>query len=217
MLAERAYLELYPEARLGEYSFSLEYSGKFSGYNANIRKKPGKIHFSLSRKWERIDEDIKIGIMQTLLNRLMKTKVTTRSIELYEIFLKKVHIAIPKVKTDAILEESYNYVNELYLNGIIEKPNLQWGSRSMRTLGRYDYGTDTITISTIFRNAEKTLLNYVMYHEVLHKKHKFLTKGARNFHHTKDFLKDEARFGDIEKINKDISRLVRRAGFNDLF
>ncbi len=209
MIVERAYLELYPDAKLGKFDFSLNYSGKFSDYNANIKRRGKTIEVSLSRAWERINDDVKIGLIQHLMNKLFKTKIETQSMELYEIFLKKVHLAIPKDKTDPVLRASFDRVDQEYFFGSIECPNLEWGTDSMRTLGRYEYGTDTVTVSTLFKEAEPDLLDYIMYHELLHKKHKFRTTKGRSFHHTKEFLEEEKRFRNFDQMESRIGQLIR--------
>ncbi len=210
MIVEKAYLEMYPDAKLGEYDFSLKYSGKFNDYNANVKRLGNRVEFNLSKKFKKINDDVKIGLIQALLNKIFKTKVHTQNIELYEIFLKKIHIAVPKVKTDPVLEESFNRVNENYFNGLIEQPNLQWGLDSVRKLGSYEYGSDTITVSKIFMNSEVELLDFIMYHEMLHKKHKFYTKNGRSYHHTKEFNRQEKEFDNQEEIEKKINRFTRQ-------
>jgi hypothetical protein len=114
MIVDRAYLEMYPEAKLGNYRFSLKYSGKFNRYNANVKKIGKHLEFNLSKEWENIDDDVKLGLLQSLMNKIFSTKINTQNIELYEIFLKKVHIAVPKIDSDPILEEAFNRVNDKY-------------------------------------------------------------------------------------------------------
>ena len=216
MIVEQAYLELYPEAKLGEYSFSLSYSNKFNKYNGNVMRRGKEIHFKFSKQWERINDDVKIGLIQLLMNKIFKTKIRTQNIELYEIFLKKVHIAIPKSSVDPILSEIFNRVNREYFSDLIEMPNLVWGHESFRKLGSYEYGSDTITISKIFLGQEE-LLSYIMYHEMLHKKHKFNTKNGRSFHHTKAFLEQERQFKNQKEIEERIKHFIRQYRRNKRF
>ena len=210
MIVERAFLELYPQSKLREYSFALTYSGKFNAYNGNVKQRGRHISFALSSLWKGIDESIQIGLIQILFNKLFRTKNHTSSMDLYEIFLKKIHIAVPKTKNDPILEASFQRVNEAYFHGMMEQPNLAWGTNSMRLLGKYEYGSDTITMSTIFKGEDTSLLDFIMYHETLHKKHKFSTKNGRSFHHTPAFLADEKRFAGYNAVQKTIEVLVRR-------
>ena len=144
------------------------------------------------------------------MSKILKDKKKTINIELYNLFIKNVHLAVPKTKTDKILEESFNSINEFYFNGMLDKPNLQWGNSSTRKLGSYEYGSDTITISTIFKNTKQELLDYVMYHEMLHKKFKFQNKNGRNLHHSNEFKKMEDKFKNKNLMEEEISKFIRK-------
>jgi len=197
------------------YEAKLKYSGKFKPYRANVRLRGVNIQFNLSRKWKTVSKDIQMGLIQELLLKILKNKLkpirtNTSNIELYNIFIKKLHIGIPKIKRDPILEESFNRVNEKYFFGLLEISNLEWGSKTATKLGSYEYATDTISISTIFKD-EPGLLDYVMYHEMLHKKHKFYSKNGRSYHHTAEFKRKEKEFENSEEIEQRIKRIARKA------
>ncbi len=208
-LVEQAFVELLPEKDISDYELKLKYHNKFKPYNANVRYLRNTIQFNLSKKWKGVSREIQIGLIQGLLLRIFKIKKKTTNIDLYNIFMRNIHIAVPKTKTDYVLESSFNRVNEKYFYGLIERPNLAWGGDSLRKLGSYEYGSDTITISRIFYDNEM-LLDYIMYHEVLHKKHKFKDKNGRNYHHTKHFRRDEKEFGNSKEMEKEISRLINK-------
>ena len=213
-LIKEAFNQLYPDKEL-RYSVYIKYSRKFRPYNANVKLYRSNLTFHLSRDWKKISKEIQIGLVQELLVKILKNKKQTINMELYNLFMKNVHIAIPKTKTDPILEESFNKVNDSYFNGMIDLPNLRWGDESTNKLGSYEYGSDTITISSIFKNIHKTeLLDYVMYHEMLHKKFKFQSKNGRNLHHSPDFKKMESGFENRDLIEKEISNLARKHRFS---
>jgi hypothetical protein len=197
-LAEEAFKGLYPDKEFN-YEAVIKYSGKFHGYNANVRYSPVSLQFKLSRNWKSVSREIQMGLLQSLMNKVFKTKIKTMNIDLYNIFLKKVHFTIPKTEEDPVLEESFKRVNEKYFNNILEIPNLKFGSDSFTKLGSYEYGSDTIIISNLFKD-EILLLDYIMYHELLHKKYKFNEKDGRSYHHTKLFRTKEREFEepDIE-------------------
>ena len=208
-ISEESFRQLYPDKELN-YSISLKYSRKFRPYNANVKLRGNSLTFNLSRDWKKISEEIQIGLIQELMVKILKDKKKTMNMELYSLFMKNVHLAVPKTKTNEILEESFNRVNEDYLNGMLDRPNLAWGSNSTSKLGSYEYGSDAITISAIFKDANKELLDYVMYHEMLHKKFKFQNKSGRNLHHSPEFKKMESKFKDADVIENEISRLARK-------
>ena len=213
-LIKEAFQQLYPEGEM-KHSFSLKYSRKFKPYNANVKLYNNTMTFHFSREWKKISKEIQIGLVQELMLKIMKDKNRkTINMDLYNLFMKNVHLAVPKTKTDEILEASFDRVNESYFNGLLDKPNLQWGSDSTSKLGSYEYGSDTITISTIFRNATYELLDYVMHHEMLHKKFKFQSKNGRNMHHSNEFKKMEAKFENRDYMEKEITNLARKHRFS---
>lgn len=211
-LIEEAFQELYPEKEL-KYNLSLKYSRKFKPYNANVKLYGNSLMFHFSKDWKKISKEIQIGLIQELMVKILKDKKKTMNMELYNLFMKNVHLAVPKTKTDEILEESFDRINDAYFSGMLDKPNLQWGNSSTSKLGSYEYGSDTITISTIFKNEGQELLDYVMYHEMLHKKFKFQSKNGRNLHHSNDFRKMEAKFENGDLIEKEISKIARKHRF----
>lgn len=219
-LIKEAFRQLYPEKEFG-YSVSLKYSLKFKPYNANVKMRGSNLIFSLSKDWKKISSEIQIGLLQELLLKILHNddkingkriygKRKTISMELYSLFMKNVHLAAPKIKTDLALEESFDRVNAAYFCGMIDKPNLQWGSGSTSRLGCYEYGSDTITISAIFKDTKKELLDYIMHHEMLHKKFKFQDSNGRKLHHSPEFKEMERMFENRDFLEKEVSRLARR-------
>ena len=208
---EQAFTELSPEKDLPV--IKVKYTDKFKPYNANVRHNffNNVIEFRLSKKWREVSDDIRIGLVQSLLVKIYKSKDRTLNMDLYNSFTRNLHISIPKNLTDPVLEQSFDRVNEKYFFSTLEKPNFVWGSDSKRTLGSYEYRSDVVKISSLFRNAPEHLLDYVMYHELLHKKHKFYTKSGRSYHHTSKFKKSEREFENQSQIEKELSKLCRRA------
>ena len=213
-LIEEAFKELFPDKEF-DNSCRVRYSKAFKGYNANIKYYSSKkeIVLSLSKNWNGVSKDIKKGLIQELLVKIFKAKNTkikrTLSMDLYQIYLKNTHIAAEKNNIDPTLQESFLRVNENYFNGMLDQTNLVWGSYSLRTLGKYDYGTDTIMISKIFKDGPDKFIDRVMHHEMLHKKHKYNSKNGRCHHHTNAFRNDEKKFENFDNVEKEISNYIR--------
>lgn len=219
-MLKQAIDELYYEF---PYDYSIKYSAKFKPYRANIKLRLNNLQLNLSKKWKTVSKEIQIGLIQELLLKLLKNKLkpktkNTQNIELYNIFMKKVHIAAPKTKIDSELEQSFDRVNEKYFYGLLEKTNLIWAPPSLSKLGSYEYGSDTIMISKVLHNEDLEMLDYVMYHEMLHKKHKFTKNKTRSYHHTKEFRKQERAFPNSQLLEKRLSRLLtkRRISFRKI-
>jgi hypothetical protein len=192
-LAVQAFQELYGHTPAQDVTLS--YHGNLKGFNATVRKTPREIIFRLSPKLADCEPEIQIGVMQYLLNRINKTTIKSDHIDLYHSFLKKMSDLAPVTKTDPVLEASFARVNERYFDGLMHQPNLVWGRQSMALLGTYTYATDTVMLSRVLADDDH-LIDYVMHHELLHKKHKFNHTGNRTHSHTKAFRGDEAKFED---------------------
>ncbi len=215
-LTERAYRELFPESK-ADYIFRIKYSGRFKDYGANARLTGRVLEAALSRKWLNISEEIQIGLIQELILKLTKRRKDTVNIDLYNSFVKNLHLAIPKTKSDPVLESSFDRVNEQYFLGLVEKPNLKWGGWSSTVFGTYDFKTDTITISQVLKHTKVEYLDYVMFHEVLHKQHKFRKSGSKTYYHDRKFRQAERIFKNAEQLERSLSRVAVRAKLKAMF
>lgn len=211
-LINYSYQELFNKSC--SYNCIIEYSGKFKGFNANIRLSNNKLIVRMSKEWENVGDEIKIGLIQSLLLRIFKKKGKTINVDLYNNFLRNVHIAIPKNKAPETLKDSFDRVNNQFFYGLMERPNLKF-NKGINRLGTYEYGSDTLTISkSLLSDVEA--LDYVMYHEMLHKKHKFVAINNRTYHHTKKFKDAEAEFPNSKEIEKKLQKIVNKNHFKQI-
>lgn len=216
-LIEESFKRMYPESEL-RYNAFLKYSGNLKNYNANIKLNRGSntLTITMGKSWKEVDDEIKIGLIQTLLIKMLgkldrgKKVRTTMNIDLYSNFIKSLHISAPKTRIDPKLMESFNRVNGQYFYGLVDMPNLVWGNDNFRTLGTYDYQTDTITLSNIFKDENDKVIDYIVYHELLHKKHKFKTSSGRTYSHTQQFRKQEKQFENADEMEDLIKYIIRR-------
>ena len=204
-LIQESFNRLYPKKEF-PYFAKIKYSGKFKPFNANIKLRGNNLTLNLSKNWKTVDKEITIGLVQELLVKLLRVKTHTKNMDMYNSFIKKLHNFVPKTQFDPLLESSFHRVNESYFDGLLEKPNLKFGNRTFSKLGSYEYATDTVVISKALEH-DFELIDYVMYHELLHKKHQFKSKYGRSHHHTKDFREREKAFPNSELMEKRLSRL----------
>lgn len=217
-LIETAFKELFPEKECS-YHLLLTYSRKFSGFHGNIRFGMNTLDIRMSKQMKQVAEEIRIGLIQILLLKVFKSrknsgeekqKSTTTNMDLYNTFLKNVHIAVPKEVESPLLLERFNKLNDQFFHGLLEQPSLHWGNYSRNKLGSYEYGTDTILLSKHLENAPAEYLEYVLYHEMLHKKHKFTHKNGRSLFHSPAFKDDEAQFPRAAELEKEIPQFIAR-------
>jgi hypothetical protein len=215
-LAERAFSELFPDRRLGK-ELRVRYSRAFNAYNANVKYNAFSMTFKLSYEWRKVGDEIKLGLIQSLLLKVFREKKRTLNIDLYEKFIKSIGDYAAVTEAEPLLEQSFERVNEKYFSGFLEKPNLRWGSNSFSKLGTYEYGSNMVTISSIFKGKEEQeLFDYIMYHELLHKKHKFHSKNGRSYHHTHKFRSKEKEF-DNPRIEEELKQFLTRRSVKRVF
>jgi len=96
------------------------------------------------------------------------------------------------------LEAMFDDLNQQFFDGRMVRPQLTWSpKRSRRMLGHWDPAHNAIVISKIFDHPEvpRFLVEYVLYHEMLHLKHPVEHRtGRRRLVHTKEFYADERKF-----------------------
>lgn len=212
-LLEESYKELYPELELPQ--LKIKYSGRFRSYNAKIIRNGFYYELKLSNKWKNISEDIQKGLIQKLILRINKDSKQTMSIDLYEKFISKIGKYSERINSDPKLINLFNELNSNYFNNLIEQPNLKFGKNNLRKLGSYSYEEDLITISTVLKE-EPLLMKYVLYHEILHKKHGIKKGRKRNTYHSKKFREEEKKFEDPE-VEQKLRKFLRKKSFFRLF
>lgn len=214
-LIQEAFQRLFPE-RTFDFQGVLKYNKKLGDFNANIRLQENLLRINLNHKWKEIEPEIKIGLIQTLLLKMLAKKYGERqrgrtfNIELYNSFIKKIPSFTQKTKTEPSLEEAFQRVNQNYFSRQLEKPNLSWGAASFRKLACYNFHNDTVVVSAVFREAPGEVLDYLLYHELLHKKEKFNYKNNRNYFHTRKFRKAEGLFLNKKQIEGKINQIIRQ-------
>ncbi len=208
-IIQESFQRLFPDKECS-YTYELEYNRRLSSFNANIRRQGNTIQVNLNLQWKDIDQEIKIGLIQHLLLKILKAKGHTQNIDLYHHFVKNIPLMTPKVRGDEMLEASFQRVNGQFFSTMMEQPNLCWGTDSRRKLAHYNFHDDTITVSTIFQQAKIELLDAVMYHELLHKQHQFSHRNGRSSFHSPAFREDERRFPNHDAVEKEIQQLARK-------
>jgi predicted metal-dependent hydrolase len=110
------------------------------------------------------------------------------------------------------LEKSFHRVNRYLFNNRLKKPHLVWNNRmTRRKFGHYQEDTNTVMVSISLDHPRvpEYVLDYVMYHELLHQKLGARLKNDRRYTHTPEFKKKELDFPRIEKAQQFLNKLSR--------
>jgi predicted metal-dependent hydrolase len=103
------------------------------------------------------------------------------------------------------LDRIFTQLNRRYFDNDLYKPNLSWSMRrTKRILGHHDAVHDAIIISRSLDLASVPdyVVEYVMYHEMLHVKHKPRLVNGRRLFHTPAFRAEEKRFAYYDEAIK---------------
>ena len=113
------------------------------------------------------------------------------------------------------LNDSFDRINAQYFHSQMQRPRLIW-SRTFthRKMGHYQHASDTVMISSSLDHPSvpASTLDFLMYHELLHKKHGIRWKNGRGHVHTPAFYADERKYPGWEEAEKTLTRIARSAG-----
>ncbi|MFZ0961957.1 MAG: SprT-like domain-containing protein [Terriglobia bacterium] len=108
------------------------------------------------------------------------------------------------------LEEIFQGLNQRFFHGRLPPSRLGWSHKnSRRILGHYDSGHATIIISRQLDSPSvpRYLVEYVVYHEMLHIRFPVERRGQRRVVHSREFREAEKRFPKYELACRQIKHL----------
>lgn len=110
------------------------------------------------------------------------------------------------------LRPVFDYVNGCYFDGKLLLPDLAWAKESPSArLGFYFQALNLLAVNKVL-DSEKVpryVLEFVVYHELLHGIMEAKGSQVRRIHHTKDFRERERQFSMYDEAEKWLSKLAR--------
>lgn len=106
----------------------------------------------------------------------------------------------------------FQRVNQTYFAGNLSPPHLVWSSRdTFRKFGHYEFETDTVMISRTLDRSDipDLVLDYVMFHELLHKTLGYRQIKGRRYAHTAEFQAQEKVFQGYQKARSYLEHLSK--------
>ncbi|MBI4399587.1 M48 family metallopeptidase [Candidatus Micrarchaeota archaeon] len=205
-MLKEAFLEIFPEKPVPTFN-QIVYSSRIRFYNAYASLRNSEITIKLSKNYENVNRSVVIGVLQSLLSRIYRKKIVTQRMREAGIFLEQQRKEYrPRIKneTPQELKESFQRINLEYFDNLLQMPLLNWGRDSYRRLGQYVGTFNLIRISRRLEKSPPYVLDYIMYHEMLHlQRDRNRKKHAKV--HTKEFNTLEESF----KLVKDAKRWIK--------
>jgi hypothetical protein len=110
------------------------------------------------------------------------------------------------------LHKLFDELNVKYFEGQLNRPNIGWSTKSWRRqFGCYDPGPNQILLN---RRMDKPgipqcVVEYVLYHEMLHVKHPTRRSGCSMVSHSPEFRAEEKLFTEYKQARKLLDHLAR--------
>ena len=168
------------------------------------------------------------GLAYILIGKLLRKKTPPGAREIYSAYVKTTEIREKatenkrakgrKVVTTSKglvydLDEIFAVLNAQYFGGAIPTPVLTWSAnKTYRILGHHDATHDHIAISKSLDTLDtpRYVVEYVVFHEMLHIAHPTKHVNGRRYNHTADFKHNEQKFAYYEESERWIERNVRK-------
>ena len=198
----------------------------FAGLSHTIRSRNQRIYARVSDILRDAPLAIHQAVAHILVARLLKQRSAPKHKKAYEQYAYQpaVQHAIALARQQREPQPPANPVgdvydlavifarlNRRYFNHALAQPALRWSQRqTKRLLGHHDYAHDAIIISRWLDRATVPLcvVEYLLYHEMLHLKHQPHVANGRRIYHTAAFRADERRFADYDKAVDWIERIA---------
>lgn len=200
----------------------------YIGINQTIRVREGKVFVRLAELCKDAPPAFQRALAFILTAKLLRKKVPTNASEVYRTYIKSREVQTKarenkrekgrKVVSSAAgeiydLEEIFVRINSIYFRDSISKPTLTWSARqTYRILGHYDATHETIVISKSLDDAKVPLyvVEFIVFHEMLHIFHPTEHRDGRRYNHTPQFRRNEKKFAHFEQAENWIEQNARR-------
>jgi len=219
---QETYRELRPATSAPE--LKVEFFA-FANVNNTIRLRNGKLLVRLSDLLEGAPETVLRAIAHILLAKMYRRPIDRGQAARYRKYVgsheiaRKAHL-VRQIRgrkllrsprghyydLDAVFEE----LNTRFFHGLMARPRMSWSqTKTRRILGHYDPAHNAIIISRIFDHAAvpRYVLDYIVYHEMLHLKHPVKLRGSRRCVHSAEFQAEEKLFPRLAEANAFLKRL----------
>jgi Protein of unknown function DUF45 len=110
------------------------------------------------------------------------------------------------------LQRLFDGLNARYFGGELTRPHIGWSHRGWRRqFGCYDPGPNHILLNRRMDHPKipRYVVEYVLFHEMLHVKHPTRRSGCTLVSHSSEFRAEEKRFADFQRARKVLDSLAR--------
>ncbi len=192
----------------------------FANVNNTVRLREGKLLFRISDLLEGAPESVLHAIAHILIAKIYRKDIDPVQAARYRRYVgshsmsQKAHLVRQMRGRKRIespignvyhLDDIFEELNTKFFYGLLARPNMTWSQNSARNLlGHYDPAHNAIVVSRVFDDVRipRYVVEYIVYHEMLHLKHPVKLKGSRRCVHSKQFQEEEKLFPQLNEAKK---------------
>ena len=189
----------------------------YAGLSSTIRLREGCVYVRVSDVLTHSPEEVLHALASILVAKLYRLKASKEHERVYREYTARPAVLSAsesarrqrgyKIISSPLgrvydLEELFADLNARYFSGSLERPLLSWSQRRTgRVLGHHDHVHGAIIISRTLDSPRipRLVVEYVLYHEMLHVKHPPKAAGRRTVYHSRQFRSDERRFEQFDE------------------
>lgn len=206
----------------------------FVGLHHTIRVREQRMLVRISDHLREAPETVHRAIAYILVARLFRKRVGVEPLERYRSYIYRSEVQARveaarrlrgrKRETGAAgrvyqLDLLFDQLNDRFFAGSLPKPRLGWSPRPTRRIfGHYDEVLDTIVISRSLDHpaVPQYVVEFVLYHEMLHLKYPVQIVQGRRRHHTPHFREEERRFPEYESAHEILNAVAEAKNLEHL-
>jgi predicted metal-dependent hydrolase len=199
----------------------------YSSLVLTIRRREERVYVRFSDLLKRAPLEVLEGAAALLLSRVYRRKAPRALIQQYLEYARSDRVRerinqmrsrrVRRVGTHARgrhhdLSALFEQLNQHYFAGELERPHIGWSTRSWRRqFGCFDPGPNQIVLNRRMDRPgiPQFVVEYVLYHEMLHVKHPTRRSGCSLLSHSSEFRAEEKRFAQFTIARKFLDRLAR--------
>lgn len=192
----------------------------FANINNTVRLRENKLLFRISDLLEGAPENVLHAIAHILIAKVYRKDIDPTHAARYRRFVgsqaiaQKAHLVRQMRGRKRIdgpvgnvyhLDEIFEELNTKFFYGLMARPSMTWSQNNARNLlGHYDPAHNAIVVSRVFDHVRvpRYVVEYIVFHEMLHLKHPVKLKGSRRCVHSKQFQEEEKLFPYLEEVKK---------------
>jgi len=221
-LFEETFRELRPRTPLPELKIDFF---RFASVNNTIRLREGRLLVRISDLLEGAPEPVLRAIAHILLAKMYRKPIDREHATRYRRYVSTHHMSEKEHLVRQMrgrkrittarghiyhLEEIFEDLNQKYFYGLMARPVMTWSTeRARNRLGHYDPAHNAIVVSSVFDHPRvpRYVVEYIVYHEMLHLKHPVKLRGSRRCVHSAEFQAEERLFDRLEAAREFLRRL----------